>query len=83
MTKFAIINFENKEKVKNYFVRKMKNKLYKSYEIYIKFPLYFRYEIKVASFDYYFNAIQRRNQLIETFGKYNVIIKRKYIPKEI
>jgi hypothetical protein len=33
-------------------------------------------EIEVASFDYYHNAIKRRNQLIETFGKDNVRVEK-------
>ena len=34
-------------------------------------------QTEVASFDYYRNAIWRRNQLIETFGKYRVKILKK------
>lgn len=41
-------------------------------------------QIEIASMDYYHNAINRRNQLIETFGKNRVkILKkvRKYLDK--
>ena len=41
------------------------------YDIFIKTSCCHK-KIKVASMDYYFNAIERKNSLIETFGKNNV-----------
>jgi hypothetical protein len=37
-------------------------------------------QIEVASFDYYHNAIARKNQLIETFGKGRIEIIKKIRP---
>jgi hypothetical protein len=51
--------------------------MYIGYKIYLKTSCCGK-EIEIASFDYFYNAIKRRNQLIETFGKNNVRIE-KYI----
>jgi hypothetical protein len=53
--------------------------MYIGYEIYLKTPCC-KKEVKIALFDYRCNAVRRRNQLIETFGKTNVRIE-KYIKK--
>lgn len=51
---------------------------YICYKIILKCP-HCEEEIEVATMDYYHNAIQRRNQLIETFGKNRVYIKKNKI----
>ena len=53
--------------------------MYIGYEVYLK-TLCCKKMLKIELFDYYLNAITRRNQLIESFGKDNVTIK-KYIKK--
>jgi len=55
--------------------------MYIAYQIYVRFPSN-KKQIwnRVASLDYFNSAVQRRNQLIETFGKDNVRIE-KFIKK--
>jgi hypothetical protein len=48
---------------------------YTSYKIYLHTPCCGS-TVEVASLDYYCNAIERRNQLIETFGKYRITLKK-------
>lgn len=52
--------------------------MYIGYEIYVKMPCG-KKEIKIGLFDYYCNAIQRRNELIKFFGKLKVRIEKKII----
>jgi hypothetical protein len=48
---------------------------YKGYEVYVKSPCCGK-EVMIELFDYYFNAIDRRNELIKSLGKSNVKIKK-------
>ena len=50
--------------------------LYIYYDILVK-TCCCKKEVKVASMDYHHNAIERRNTLVETFGRDNVRIERK------
>ena len=51
-------------------------KTYICYKILLRCPCCEK-EIEVGSMDYYHNAIERRNKLRETFGKYRVKILKK------
>lgn len=49
------------------------------YDIYIKNICKCKTKHKVATFDYLCNAINRKNELIKTFGTDGVIIQRREI----
>lgn len=61
----------------------IKGDYYTCYKVLLKTPCCGK-QIEVASMDYYHNAIRRKKQLIETFGKKRVSvlkITKKYINK--
>ncbi len=53
-----------------------KKRKYTCYDIFIISPCCNR-RVKVASMDYFYNAIERKEQLIETFGNKRVFLKKR------